>query len=398
MSYKYFFILGSNPGLSLAEILSVFDCQIIAQSDSFVIVKSTNQIAVDDVQRLGGVIKFGEIAEQKSFSVDLCAEYIMSSYEAGEGKISYGFSVYGTDNVAVSQLRKTIASQALEIKRILKENTYSARHVISRDDTLSAVVVSKNKLLSRGVEFVAMLDHGNEYWGYTLFVQDFYSFAKRDIAKPGRSMDVGMLPPKLARMMINISGIKKNGRLLDAFCGVGTVALEAADMGIRHIVCTDISEKSLSFAHKNAELIKNEYGVELDIRRRDAQKLDPDYIGMVDAIVSEPYLGPIMQKSAQKGDIHAILNELEALYTNAFIAFSQIIVSGGSVVFVFPEWHVGGEVIRMPESMIQSIESQGFTIQQLLPDGPAQYMTDRGSIVYGRDGQQVYREIVLFKK
>ncbi|MGB2111367.1 MAG: hypothetical protein ACPHY8_06160 [Patescibacteria group bacterium] len=45
----------------------------------------------------------------------------------------------------------------------------------------------------------------NIYFGASIWVQDIYAYSKRDYSKD-RDMQVGMLPPKLSQMMINLSG------------------------------------------------------------------------------------------------------------------------------------------------------------------------------------------------
>ena len=42
------------------------------------------------------------------------------------------------------------------------------------------------------------------FFGHTIFVQDIYGYSNRDYGKL-RDMNIGMLPPKLAQMMINLS-------------------------------------------------------------------------------------------------------------------------------------------------------------------------------------------------
>jgi tRNA G10 N-methylase Trm11 len=70
-------------------------------------------------------------------------------------------------------------------------------------------------------------------------------------------MIVGMLPPKLARMMINLT--KNNTAIYDPFCGLGTVLIEALHMGRIHILASDISEAMVSATEKNThEFIETE--------------------------------------------------------------------------------------------------------------------------------------------
>jgi tRNA G10 N-methylase Trm11 len=57
-------------------------------------------------------------------------------------------------------------------------------------------------------------------------VQNIDEYSKRDYSKD-RDMQIGMLPPKLSQMMINLSGGKT---IYDPFVGLGTVLIESLYM------------------------------------------------------------------------------------------------------------------------------------------------------------------------
>lgn len=61
----------------------------------------------------------------------------------------------------------------------------------------------------------------------TVWIQDIEGYSQRDMERE-RSMTVGMMPPKIAQIMINL-GTKgdKNRALWDPFCGLGTTLIEA---------------------------------------------------------------------------------------------------------------------------------------------------------------------------
>lgn len=64
----------------------------------------------------------------------------------------------------------------------------------------------------------------------TSFVQDIESYTARDQARPMRDARVGMLPPKLAQIIINLA-LSNNDitEVLDPFCGTGVVLQEGID-------------------------------------------------------------------------------------------------------------------------------------------------------------------------
>jgi len=61
----------------------------------------------------------------------------------------------------------------------------------------------------------------------TVWIQDIESYTERDIDRD-RSMTVGMMPPKIAQIMISLGTQgKKDTVIWDPFCGLGTTLIEA---------------------------------------------------------------------------------------------------------------------------------------------------------------------------
>ncbi len=68
------------------------------------------------------------------------------------------------------------------------------------------------------------------------------------------SLHPSSLHPKLARAMVNLTGIKK-GALYDPFCGVGGILIEAGLINLK-TVGYDINERMLKGAEKNLKALK----------------------------------------------------------------------------------------------------------------------------------------------
>ena len=95
---KYFFVLGNNPTLSIAELSAVFDLKnpkII--KDNILVAKIDDNVeAHKQIDKLGGVIKIGKIISTsdnnpKNISKKI-SKFLPASYS---GKYKYGVSVYG---------------------------------------------------------------------------------------------------------------------------------------------------------------------------------------------------------------------------------------------------------------------------------------------------------------
>jgi len=286
---KYFFQLGANPTLSTAEITSVFSCaknlEII--NKDILLLEIEKEINAEIIKKLGGTIKIGKILKVSSRNNLL--KTTKEILDPKEGKFHFGFSFFGKGQFNTKKL-------GMEIKKYLREKNISCRFVVSREKTLSSVVVEQNKLLKNGIEIVLVEDKNQILVGQTLAVQPFKELSKRDYGRPARDDQSGMLPPKLAQIMINLSRAKNNEALLDPFCGSGTVLSEAILMGCKNLIGSDISEKATEDTKQNLTWIKERYDIRdtrYEIYNKSTVELSKFIkLNSVDSIVTEPYLGP----------------------------------------------------------------------------------------------------------
>jgi tRNA G10 N-methylase Trm11 len=390
----YFFVLGNNPTISLMElavILPNHEARLLGEN--FLIWESSHSLQPQSlIKKLGGVIKIGEIkkilpAKQDSQPALFGILKKANQNLAISGKFNFGFSYYG------EQKLPTLA-WGLELKKKLKEDGLSSRLVTSKETNLSSVVVEQNKLLTKGCELVVASDGGQLFIGQTLAVQAFKDLSKRDYGRPVRDDASGMLPPKLAQIMLNLAQINENSDLiLDPFCGSGTVLQEALLLGAKNVVGTDISPKAIADTKENIAWLKEKYlldGREVRVFLKNATKLSESFKpGQVTAIVTEPYLGP------QRGwhDLRVVKEDLETLYTDTFKEFAKILPSGARVVMVWPSFF-GNQLLKPGYN--------SFKIINVLPEDwqkwPEVRLTSRGTVIYGRSGQKVFREIVVLEK
>ena len=86
-------------------------------------------------------------------------------------------------------------------------------------------------------------------------VQDVNWWSKKDYGRKKVDRKSGMLPPKVARIMVNLSQTPKDGVIYDPFCGSGTILVEALDSGFAAIG-SDISEKAVNDSVTNTNWFK----------------------------------------------------------------------------------------------------------------------------------------------
>lgn len=423
---KYFFILGTNPTLSVAETMSIFnatDYRFQLISKEILLMETKEEIDMKSaIRQMGGIIKIG-LVEQSFPKIKLkeILESIFPLLKPEEGKFKFGLSFYGNIDLSIKPL-------GMEIKKHLKEKAISCRWVVSKEKALSSVVVEQNRLIGKGLEIVLIKGNNEFLLGRTLAVQPFKDLSARDYGRPARDDMSGMLPPKLAQIMINL-GRKKSSQanfseltLLDPFCGSGTILSEALLMGFDNLIGSDLSEKAVSDSKKNLDWIARKFSVvskNLKISQIDVTRISQELQNeSVDLIVTEPYLGP------QRGkiDLHEVITELGSLYSKALAEFRRLLKKGGQVVIIFPiflKYEVPSQqnaVKRRDEKTLErtslknslknakgiSPDLKGFKIvepiSEFFRNNQNIELTQRGTMVYGREGQRVWREIVILEK
>lgn len=417
---QYFFILGANPTLSLAELAAVFSYgKFSLVQKNIAILECAQKIKADIIKKIGGIIKFGLIHNELA---SLATQDILKSVAAFakpkkiETKFKFGISFYGKAKINIKIL-------GMEFKKLLKQSGINSRWVVSREPTLSSVVVEQNKLVSdRGMEITIIEFNKKLLLGKTLAVQPFKELSFRDYGRPARDNRSGMLPPKLAQIMINLaltpSPYQGEGRgevILDPFCGSGTIITEAMLMGYRQIIGSDISTKAVADTKNNISWIKNNYELQITnykLFNADAKELSNILpTDSIDAIVTEPYLGP----QRGKFDIVRTIKELEQLYTKSLMEFKKILKPGGKIVMIWPVFQRTSLLSRgsgrdrsnltnigFEKTLNPNITITGFKIINPIPENLQKNifikLTNRHTIIYGREGQKVWREIVILEK
>lgn len=400
---QYFFILGKNPILSEAEIVAVLEFndikfKILKFLDRVLVVDLEKELDVDWLNaRLGGTVKIGKILDQM-YELDEFEDKFLEQVHFGTGKAFYGFSLYPLYRINhIEKYQKRLNAIAMNIKsRLRDEKQISSRYVVSKEPELSSVIVAKNKLLKNGAEICFFIDEEVIIFGQTLAVQAFEEFGARDYNRPGRDKLSGMLPPKLARMMINLAQVKPEALILDPFCGSGTVLQEAVVLGYTNLIGSDISDKAIEDTKKNLEWLELKSvprsGIPLrgkslksKVMKLDVKELSSEIkVNSIDAIVTEPFLGPAMRGNESRDQVEKTIEMLESLYLAAFVQFAKVLVKGGKVVMVFPVFNIRNQQSKI--EILSQVQKLGFV------------KLNKEELEYYREGQFVRREILIFEK
>lgn len=389
-----FAVLGSHPELSIAEIEAVTGMRPLSASEEVAFYDDLPDEITKLQARLGGTSKMGYvIGSMIHASKKEIVEYLKDVliYDSRPGKISFGISEYDMEgSERAKELFAMQKSIGIALKNELKEAGLSSRYVVTKNPQLSSADVFKNHLLDRGAEFVFLVFEKELLIGRTEVVQDFADWSHRDYDRPARDAKRGMLPPKLARMMINLTGVTPDGStILDPFCGSGTVLMEAAILGYHKLIGSDISGQAISDTKKNMEWLRQEGAAftapELKESTAANTKAFIDDLS-VDAIASEPFLGQPRQGSESRAEIERVVAHLAGLYEESFATLAKLLKPGGVMVIASPVHYIGRDAFPVPTRDI--LTNLGL-IERPIADDP---------IIYHRPGQYVGRDIVRFVK
>lgn len=401
----HLFVLGRESELSLAELTQV----LRADNTWFEAIAGSNELAVFDVSefttetfhRCGGLIKFGPAKEYARPDLDQQVQALVESRLPKQGRLTFGISVYPASPDVTRKVLADVQEQmrllGMTIKSNLKARGMSVRFVMAGDEPqLSSVTVDKNKLTSeKGIEVLVGFDLKTVWVGATQAVQDYEAFAHRDMNRPKRDDVAGMLPPKLARTMINLAGVRLNQQsvVLDPFCGSGTVMQEALVLGAGKVLGSDASDTAVSAAQANMEWLHTQMPLLGEAR---VEQVDVSDIGtwlpegFVDLAVTEPFLGDPVRKAIRKEEAIKRQAELSELYDKAFESLARVVKPNGRLVMIFPV--LDDRRIPLPPAM-------GKRWRVLTPWIDVFTTTSkRGGLDYQRPGQRVAREIFLLER
>lgn len=417
----YAFTLGREWRISLAELIAIFGTDSYQSHSETIAIFQIIWYSTEQLQRkflnIGGSIRIIEILGESSlstFPTDVI-EFLRDTKSSG--KIDFALGAYGTEF--------RLSDIGLRIKKTMQENGTSIRLVNVKNENINAASFKKEKLAKTGNEYNLIFLGDAGYIGCTLACQDIDAYAKRDTAK-SRDMIIGMMPPKLVQMMINLAIGQQNIQrttnplsIYDPFCWLGTTLIEAANMGINRVYGSDLSSDMV----RSTEQSLDEYIREERIWQERILKvggtpnkdfsdfhskiiqLDACDIGMVVTkivipkipfshitIVSEWYLGEIMRPHEINLDkVKEERRKLERLYSRFFDGLAKANFCN-SIVMTFPFWNINGTYSYFSE-IYDVLGKCWFEVVSLLP-WEMKLNTMKWSLLYRRENQTVWREII----
>ncbi|MCL5666872.1 MAG: hypothetical protein M1383_03820 [Patescibacteria group bacterium] len=445
---RYAFVLGRVYTLSIAELVAILEkpdpsfnlsgdsIKILEASEEVLVIETKHPLSAERLQKkLGGVIKILQIVDvlkkREQDSINFALKHYFKPgvlkkqfFKDYKGKMQFGVSIYLLD---MSLARPSTAPVPLPnteqrnfnspfgepkrigmmIKKSLADTGQSIRLVLPEFNSLAlaSVVVTKNLLLAKGAEICILAGKSVIYTAKTLTVQDFEDYGRRDYQRPVRDEKQGMIPPKVAQIMLNLANCQTNNTILDPFCGIGTILQEGILLGYK-MLGSDINKLAIRGSENNLEWFRNRYKIppgKYHLEAADARKLSSLLSGQkISSIVTEGTLGPLYTAYPKPQEITANFKDLASLYADSLVEFARFLPSGGRVVICIPAYKKGrNNYEKMPS--LDFIKDLGYNFISIIPAAIAKKLkflklTERNTAVYDRKDQIVAREIAIFQK
>lgn len=388
---KYFFILGKNWHLSLAEINHMlqkvdFKGKIIDYSACSAIVQfekeELKETQIGQLQfMLGGTQKIGKVVEfieyqtfMEAFPEEISSEVHPGVMIDARKRVTgfmedSGYPIFGKiekdGNYFVANSIYPIEFRSNYYKTLIKHFLHYVNKFwmdyLKRHGAKKAIYfrypeenVNSGNLnpifphhffqyelyLPTKKEITYCLTNEGLYIGYVLNVTNANEQKMIDEERPFIDQK-SAIPPKFAKIMVSLLNLKQplNGmRILDPFCGSGTILLFAYSLGIQ-VYGSDIDTKKVAGTKKNLKWIQKflekptPINLEKNIIQSNINELSKNFNDIkFHGIVSEPILLPFYNELPAFNDLEKhIKNEVLPTYQTALNEFKKILKNNSRV-------------------------------------------------------------------
>lgn len=410
-------VLGRQPVLGLAELESLYGASHLTPVGPQAVILDIDPCLVD-YSRLGGSIKFCKVLTtlQASSYHDVEKFLIKASPEQAlklpEGKMILGLSLIG-----FSLSSKEINASGARLKRIINKATgRSVRYIPNQSSVLSSAQVIHNKLTGlHGWELVIIRDvqHNQVVIAQTVTVQNIKSYTERDYGRPKRDPKIGMLPPKLAQMIINLATGPLpanlmnsvceipagqtppipliNQTILDPFCGTGVILQEALLMGY-DVYGTDIQPRMIDYSKFNISewTIKRHPDIKAKINIEAADATQFKWQPPVDYVASEAYLGPVFNDVPDDSALRQAITDCNTIVKRFLRNIYPQLHDKTRLCLAVPAWQIKPDQFKhLP--LIDQLSTLGYNQLSL-----KHVKTEE--LVYYRPDQIVARQLLIITK
>lgn len=382
-------ILGRQPALGLAELESLYGTAIINPVGPNTAILDMDSKDVD-FPRLGGSVKLAKIlTELPTTEWSDIEKYLSNTIPEHlkylpEGKLKLGLSVYG-----LRVRTNDINASGLRLKKIIKATRRSVRIVPNKYPALNSAQVLHNQLTgSLGWELIAIRNGNKTLLAQTVAEQDIDAYAARDQNRPARDAKVGMLPPKLAQILINLTNPSPGCLILDPFCGTGVLLQESLLMGL-NVYGSDIDERMIEYSRENILWLEHKTGGRYDIQIETGDATTHRWEPLPNVVAAETYLGMPLSREPDASLLYKIISEVDPIHHKTLVNLGQQLRPGTRLCLAVPAWKTKNGFKHLPT--LDKLNQLGYTRISFVHVGVR-------DLLYFREDQYVARELVVLTK
>lgn len=389
-------IHGRQPALGRAELESLYgnECLRGVGSEATLVDMEPEKI---NFFRLGGMVKFCKVLtvlettdwqKIEQFLIDVSPGHA-SNMEPG--KLTIGLSAYG-----LKVNPKRMMATGLKMKNAIKNTGRTVRLVPNKQAALNSAQVLHNKLTRKlGWELVFVRWQQKTIVAQSIAVQDIEAYAARDQARPRRDARVGMLPPKLAQVIINLAVGQSHPRLLlDPFCGTGVLLQEALLMGI-NAHGSDIDPRMIEYSKENLEWITQKSdkicpGAVHPSKKYSLETADATSVRVnADTVASEIYLGKPLSNLPKPEILEQFSLQCDEILEKFLKNIAGQTKSGFRMCLAVPAWKTkkGFKHLRT----LDKLSALGYNRLSFVH-------ASNDELIYHRENQIVARELIVLER
>lgn len=410
-------ILGRQPALGLAELESLYGAEAVSAVSPQVAGLTLHAHDVD-FARLGGSTRLAHVLAEvpstdwKRVERELPKLVTELGLTLPDGKIQLGLSSFGL-KISPAKLNAT----GLTLKKVLRSKLERSVRVTPNPELeLNTAQVLHNHLTgATGIELLLVATSDNRtVIARTTKVQDIDSYTLRDRGRPKRDARVGMLPPKLAQVLINLAAgkIENDERrtsnedvaavdspfsvqhssftMLDPFCGTGVTLQEALLMGYK-VYGTDLEPRMVEYSRANLEWLESSFDIQrssfsLEVGDATNHTWDPQ----PSFVAGETYLGRPFTELPSPEVLTTTIGDCNQILTKFLRNVWESIPYGTRLCLAVPAWQTApGKFRHLP--LIDDVVNLGYN--------RVSFEHVRGEqLLYYREGQIVARELLVITR
>ena len=383
-------ILGRQPELGIAELESLLGADVLHRVSDKVLVIDTDPADIP-FDQLGGSIKLARLLTTLDTTEwNALEKYLKDTIPkhlqyVPEGKFKLGLSLYGFQ-IPVARLN----ASGLSIKKAIKAAGRSVRIIPNKELELNTAQVLHNQLTGpTGWELLLIREGSKTHLAQTSRLQDIEAYAARDQVRPKRDARVGMLPPKLAQIIVNLATGKLTAdsssfTVLDPFCGTGVVLQEALLMGYE-AYGSDLEPRMVEYSQENLDWLSTKFKVEPSNFKVEIGDATHHQWSSYDTIACETYLGRPFSALPRPEIIEDVMRDVDLIHKKFLKNVAKQTKPGFRMTVAVPAWKVRQGFKHL--KTLDSLEDLGYTRVSFVH-------ASHDKLVYHRENQIVARELV----